>query len=63
MVRLAEDDRRRREAQESGRRQAENVLRGREDVLYTELMRVHQGSVDSYLQSIITKTIDDTSSS
>ena len=26
-------------------------------------MRVHQGSVDSYLQNIITKTIDDTSSS
>jgi hypothetical protein len=63
MVRLAEDDRRQREAQESGRRQAEQVLRQREDVLYGELMRVHQGSVDSYLQNIITKTIDDTSSS
>jgi len=63
MVRLAEDDRRQREAQESGRRQAEQVLRQREDKLYDELMRVHQGSVDSYLQNIITKTIDDTSSS
>ena len=63
MVRLAEDDRRKREAQESGRRQAEQVLRQREDVLYGELMRVHQGSVDSYLQNIITRTIDDTSSS
>jgi len=63
MVRLAEDDRREREAQESGRRQAEQVLRQREDKLYDELMRVHQGSVDSYLQNIITKTIDDTSSS
>lgn len=62
MVRLAEDDRRKREAQESGRRQAEQVLRQREDVLYKELMTVHQGSVDSYLQNIITKTIDDTSS-
>lgn len=49
MVRLAEDDRRRREAQESGRRQAELVLRQREDQLYRELMSVHQGSVDSYL--------------
>jgi hypothetical protein len=39
------------------------VLRQREDVLYGELMHVHQGSVDSYLQNIITKTIDDTSSS
>jgi hypothetical protein len=41
MVRLAEDDRRKREAQESGRRQAEQVLRQREDVLYKELMTVH----------------------
>lgn len=63
MVRLAEDDRRQREAQESGRRQAEQILRHREDVLYGQLMQVHQGSVDSYLQQIITKTIDDTSSS
>ena len=62
MVRLAEDDRRQREAQESGRRQAEQVLRMREDKLYDELMRVHQGSVDSYLHNIITGTIDDTSS-
>jgi hypothetical protein len=49
MVRLAEDVRRRREAEESGRRQAEHVLRNREDVLFKELMNVHQGSVDSYL--------------
>ena len=49
MVRIAEDDRRKREAEESGRRQAEQILRDREDVLYQELMSVHQGSVDSYL--------------
>ena len=49
MVSLAEDVRKRREAEESGRRQAENILRQREDVLYKELMSVHQGSVDSYL--------------
>ena len=41
MVRLAEDVRRRREAEESGRRQAENILRQREDVIYRELMQVH----------------------
>lgn len=62
MVRLAEDVRRRREAEESGRRQAEQILRQREDVLYKELMSVHQGSVDSYLQNIISNTIDTTSS-
>lgn len=62
MVRLAEDLRRKREAEESGRRQGENILRQREDVLYRELMAVHQGSVDSYLQGIVLNTIDTTSS-
>lgn len=62
MVRLAEDVRRRREAEESGRRQAESIQRAREDQLYKELMSVHQGSVDSYLQNIVTSTIDQTSS-
>ena len=62
MVRMAEDVRRRREAEESGRRQAEQILREREDVLYSELMGVHQGSVDSFLQNIFSKTIDSTSS-
>ncbi len=37
-------------------------MRQREDVLYKELMAVHQGSVDSYLQNIITHTVDTTSS-
>jgi hypothetical protein len=62
MVRLAEDVRRKREAEESGRRQAEQILREREDVLYQELMSVHQGTVDSYLQNIFATTIDKTSS-
>ena len=62
MVRLAEDVRRKREAEESGRRQAEQILRDREDVLYQELMSVHQGSIDTFLQNIFSKTIDKTSS-
>jgi hypothetical protein len=62
MVRLAEDMRRQREAEESGRRQGEAILRQREDVLYKELMSVHQGTVDSYLQNIMINTIDNTSS-
>lgn len=62
MVRIAEDVRRKREAEESGRRQAEAILRQREDVLYQELMSVHQGTVDSFLQGIVVNTIDTTSS-
>lgn len=49
MVRLAEDERRKREAEESGKRQAEQVLRQRQDHLYQELMGVYQGTIDSYL--------------
>jgi hypothetical protein len=62
MVRLAEDERRKREAEESGKRQAEEIMRKRQDVLYSELMGVYQGTIDSYLQNIISNTIDNTSS-
>ena len=62
MVHLAEQDRRRREAEESGRRQAEIILGEREDTLYyDELLAVHQGSVDNYLQNIFTNAIDNAS--
>jgi hypothetical protein len=47
MVHMAEQDRRRREAEESGRRQAEQILSQREDFLFKELMSVHQGRVDN----------------
>ena len=62
MVRIAEDMRRKREAEESGRRQGEAILRQREDELYQQLMSDHQGTVDSYLQNIMINTIDNTSS-
>lgn len=57
MVHMAEQDRRRREAEESGRRQAEIILAEREDNLYSELKSVHQGSVDNYLHSIFSDAI------
>jgi hypothetical protein len=41
MVDIAEKDRRKREIEEAGSRQAEEILREREDVLYNEIMRVH----------------------
>ena len=62
MVRMAEQDRRRREAEESGRRQAEMILADREDHLYTEIMSVHQGSVDNYLHNIFTNAVSTASS-
>lgn len=61
MVHLAEQDRRRREAEEGGRRQAEQIISSREDKLYKELMTVHQGSIDHYLQNIMSTAIEDSS--
>ena len=52
MVKLAERDRQLRQAQESGRRQAEERLRAREDDMFRQIMGVHQGTVDSYLEDI-----------
>lgn len=49
MVRLAEDVRRKKECEESGRRQAESIRKDREDALFREIMQTNQGTVDSYL--------------
>eukprot|EP00932_Pfiesteria_piscicida_P001830 SRR837773.11779.p1 GENE.SRR837773.11779~~SRR837773.11779.p1 ORF type:complete len:709 (-),score=332.11 SRR837773.11779:130-2256(-) len=58
MVKLAERDRQMRQAQESGRRQAEERLREREDEMFRQVMGVHQGTVDSYLEDVITRTVE-----
>jgi|Transcript_56702 hypothetical protein len=58
MVWLAEKDRRERQAQESGRRQAEERLREREDEMFRQIMGVHQGTVDSYLEEVLTNTVE-----
>jgi len=61
MVKIAERERRIREAEESGRRQAEEILRRREDFLFKETMNVTQGTVDSWLMGVINQTVDITS--
>lgn len=61
MVKIAERERRLREAEESGRRQAEEILRRREDFLFKETMGVTQGTVDSWLMNAISQTVDITS--
>mmetsp|Transcript_42229 Transcript_42229/g.99140 ORF Transcript_42229/g.99140 Transcript_42229/m.99140 type:complete len:706 (-) Transcript_42229:100-2217(-) len=58
MVKLAERDRQLRQAQESGRRQAEERLREREDEMFRQIMGVHQGTVDSYLEEVLTNTVE-----
>ena len=59
-VMLAERQRRMREAEESGRRQQEERLRRTEDEVFKQMMRVHQGSVDTYLEDVILKSLEQT---
>ena len=58
MVKLAERNRRTREAEESGRRQAEEILRQREDNLFKQFIGLHHTTLDSYLGSVIGGTIN-----
>merc|ERR1711977_768609 len=58
MVKLAEKDQQLRQAQESGRRQAEERLREREDEMFRQIMGVHQGTVDSYLEEVLCNTVE-----
>jgi len=61
IVNMAEDERRRREAEEMGRRQAEELLRDRQEVMYKDLLNVNQGTMDSYLNSIFAGTVNNVS--
>lgn len=58
MVNIAENDRRTREAEEKGRRQAEETLQRREDLLYKEIMQTHQGTVDTYLDFMFNNALE-----
>ena len=58
MVNIAENDRRKREAEERGRRQAEDILSRREDLLYQEIMKTHQGTVDTFLDTLFHNAIE-----
>ncbi|XP_072166389.1 cilia- and flagella-associated protein 91-like isoform X2 [Diadema setosum] len=57
---LAERRRRVREAEESGRRQVEERRRREEDELFKQLVKVHQDTVDTYLEDIILTSMDRT---
>lgn len=57
---LAERQRRIREAEESGRRQLEERRRREEDEIFKQVVKVHQTTVDTYLEDIIMGAIDKT---
>lgn len=62
MVKLAERTRRMREAEESGRRQAEVRRRNQEDAVFRQIMQINKETVDSYLEDIILESVNMTSS-
>lgn len=57
IVRFAERERRKKECEEAGRRQAEEILRGREDAMFREIMETNQGTVDTFLQQILSEAV------
>lgn len=61
LVKYAERERRLKECKEKGKRQAELLLREKEDYLFNEIMGLNNQTVDSYLEGILTKAINDSS--
>lgn len=59
-VMLAERQRRIREAEESGQRQREERMRRIEDEIFKQMMKVHQGTVDTYLEDVILQSVENT---
>ncbi|KAK2905285.1 hypothetical protein QQF64_033558 [Cirrhinus molitorella] len=57
---LAERDRRIREAEESGRRQIEERRRREEDEIFKQVVKIHQDTVDMYLEDVILGSINQT---
>uniref|UniRef100_A0A8C8S544 Cilia- and flagella-associated protein 91 n=1 Tax=Pelusios castaneus TaxID=367368 RepID=A0A8C8S544_9SAUR len=57
---LAERQRRIREAEESGRRQVEERRRREEDEIFKQVAKVHQSTVDSYLEDVILNSMEST---
>ncbi|EDV25762.1 uncharacterized protein TRIADDRAFT_55191 [Trichoplax adhaerens] len=57
---LAERERRMREAEESGMRQIEERRRREEDEMFKQVVKVHQDTVDSYLETVILESVQKT---
>lgn len=55
---MAEEARRKKECEESGRRQAEAIRKDREDALFREIMATNQGTVDGFLQGAMSNAVD-----
>ncbi len=61
IVMMAENERRKREAEEMGRRQAESLIRDRQDIMYKDLLEVNQATMDSYINNLFSNTVNNVS--
>jgi len=61
LVSEAIEKRRRREMIQAGTRQAELLQRQREDEVFTQVMRVHQGTADTFFDFILSESIENAS--
>eukprot|EP01135_Chromosphaera_perkinsii_P012450 Nk52_evm61s2657 gene=Nk52_evmTU61s2657 len=61
MVKLAERQRRMREAEESGERQIEEKRRQEEEEVFRRVMQLHKTTLDSFLEDIIMGAVEDSS--
>lgn len=57
LSRVAGETRRIREAEEGGRRQAEEVFRAREEEVFEQVVRVHQGSAQTFISELIKESV------
>jgi len=60
MVMLAERQRSMREAEEKGKRSEEETRRAKQDEMYRQVMQVHQGTVETYLASVLSDAVHST---
>lgn len=58
IINKAEDERRKREADEMGRRQAEGLIRMRGEIMYKDLLETNQSSMDSYINSLFASNVN-----
>jgi len=62
LSRVAGETRRIREAEEGGRRQAEEAIRAREEMVFAQIMRVYQGSAQTFVEEVIKESVTNASS-
>uniref|UniRef100_A0A8C5TGJ7 Cilia- and flagella-associated protein 91 n=1 Tax=Malurus cyaneus samueli TaxID=2593467 RepID=A0A8C5TGJ7_9PASS len=60
LVTLAERERRMREAQESGRRQLEELRRHEEDEIFKQVVKIQNKTIDTYLEDVILSSMERT---